>query len=174
MTSLRPGLAGLLMFAHALAIAHVTLEQPSAPAGSHYKAVFRVGHGCAGSPTIGLTVTLPPGVTGAKPMPKPGWSLATRIEKLAVPYRSHGRTITEDVAAVSWRGGPLPDAHYDEFVIRLRLPEAPGPLYFKVAQFCERGRIDWADIPAEGRTLEDYKTPAAVLEVLPADAPAHH
>jgi uncharacterized protein YcnI len=166
-------LAGLLQATSAAALAHVTLEQPQAPAGSYYKAVFRVGHGCEGSPTIGLTVTLPPGVTGAKPMPKAGWSLATRVEKLTQPYQSHGRTVTEDVAAVSWRGGPLLDAHYDEFVIRLRLPETPGPLFFKVAQFCEQGRIDWADIPAEGRTLRDYKTPAAVLDVLPADAPAH-
>lgn len=174
MTLSRLGLAGLLSLASTVAPAHVTLEQPSAPAGSYYKAVFRVGHGCAGSPTIGLTVALPAGVMAAKPMPKPGWSLATRIEKLSQPYQSHGRTVTEDVAAVSWRGGPLPDAHYDEFVIRLRLPQTPGPLYFRVAQFCEQGRIDWADIPAEGRTPGDYKTPAAVLEVLPADAPAHH
>jgi periplasmic copper chaperone A len=170
MTAIRPVLAGLLFAMGTAASAHVTLEQPAAPAGGYYKAVFRVGHGCAGSATIGLTVTLPAGVMGARPMPKPGWSLATRVEKLTQPYQSHGRTVTED----SWRGGPLPDAHYDEFVIRLRLPEAPGPLYFKVAQFCEQGRIDWADIPAEGRTLKDYKTPAAVLEVLPADAPAHH
>jgi periplasmic copper chaperone A len=166
-------LAGPLLAMNTAAFAHVTLEQPAAPAGGYYKAVFRVGHGCAGSATIGLTVSLPAGVMAAKPMPKAGWSLQTRVEKLAQPYQSHGRTVTEDVAAVSWRGGPLPDGHYDEFVIRLRLPETPGPLYFKVAQFCEQGRIDWVEVPTEGKTHKDYRTPAAVLEVLPAEAPAH-
>lgn len=170
----RAGLIGLLLGASTTVSAHVTLEQPTALAGSYYKAVFRVGHGCQGSPTTGLTITLPTGVVAAKPMPKPGWSLHARIGKLAQPYDNHGRTVTEDVVAVSWRGGPLADAHYDEFVIRVRLPQTPGPLYFKVAQFCERGRLDWVEIPAEGRALKDYKTPAALLEVLPADAPPHH
>jgi uncharacterized protein YcnI len=32
------------------AMAHVTLETAEAPAGSYYKAVMRVGHGCEGSP----------------------------------------------------------------------------------------------------------------------------
>ena len=31
--------------------AHITLEQSTAPAGSTYKAVFREGHGCAGTAT---------------------------------------------------------------------------------------------------------------------------
>ena len=34
------------------ALAHITLEQAEAPVSSAYKAVFRVGHGCEGSPTI--------------------------------------------------------------------------------------------------------------------------
>ena len=47
--------------------AHITLEQPSAEAGSTYKAVFRVGHGCDGSPTRAITVHLPPGVLHGHP-----------------------------------------------------------------------------------------------------------
>ncbi len=113
-------------------------------------------------------MALPEGVVAAKPMPKSGWSVQTRVEKLKTPYTNHGKTVTEDVAAVTWRGGPLPDAFYDEFVLRVRLPETPGPVYFKVAQFCEKGRIDWEQIPESGKSPKDHKTPAAVLEVLPA------
>lgn len=158
----------------AVAPAHVTLEQPAAAVSSYYKAVFRIGHGCEGSPTVQLTVTLPDGVVAAKPMPKPGWTVETRVEKLKQPYVNHGKTVTEDVTAVTWRGGSLPDAFYDEFVLRVRLPETPGPVYFKVTQFCEKGRIEWSEIPEGDKTLKDYKTPAAVLEVHPADTPAHH
>ncbi|OYV01005.1 MAG: nuclear export factor GLE1, partial [Burkholderiales bacterium PBB5] len=83
-------LATPLLGAHA----HVTLEQAQAPAGSTTKAVLRVGHGCNGSATHTVTVQLPAGFRGAKPVPKAGWALALQKAPLAQPYDSHGRTIT--------------------------------------------------------------------------------
>ena len=137
------------------ALAHITLEQPSAEAGSYYKAVFRVGHGCEGSPTQAITVHLPPGVEHAHPMPKAGWSLASA-----------------DATQATWRGA-LADAHYDEFVLRLKLPAQAGPLWFRVHQQCERGAIDWAEQPASGTDARGLKRPAALLDVRPAAAAAH-
>ena len=104
--------SALLLGAAGAAQAHITLEQPSAEAGTYYKAVLRVGHGCDGSPTQAITVTLPPGVEHAHPMPKPGWSLASA-----------------DATQATWRGA-LADAHYDEFVLRLKLPAQAGPCRF--------------------------------------------
>ncbi len=137
------------LFAAPLAHAHITVAPATAPAGSHQTLVFKVGHGCAGSATTSITVQLPEGVT-AKPMPKPGW------------------TITLAPREIAWRGGPLPDAYYDEFTVQAKLPDAPGRLVFKVGQQCEKGRMDWADITPES------KTPAPVLEVTPAAMPMHH
>ena len=57
------------------ATAHVVLESKRAPAGSTYKAVLQVGHGCEGSPTKSIRVQIPEGVIAVKPMPKPGWEL---------------------------------------------------------------------------------------------------
>jgi len=155
----------------ATSAAHVTLEQPSAPANSVYKAVLRVGHGCDGSPTTGLRVQLPAGFQGAKPMPKPGWVVTTRAEKLAQPYDSHGRQVTEDVVEISWRAAQrdawLPDAHYDEFIVRGRLPASTGPVWFKVLQTCETGQLDWSQIPAKGTDTQGLKTPAARLDLEP-------
>lgn len=82
--------------------AHVTLEQAEAVAGTPYKAVLRVGHGCDGSATTRITASLPAGFRGAKPMPKAGWTLDVKREKLAKPYESHGRMISDDVVVVSW------------------------------------------------------------------------
>ena len=62
------------------ALAHITLEQPSAEAGSYYKAVFRVGHGCDGSPTQAITVHLPPGVELTSFIYRKGASLSLRGE----------------------------------------------------------------------------------------------
>jgi uncharacterized protein YcnI len=150
-----------------LAHAHITLAPASAPAGAYQTLVFKVGHGCDGSATTGITVQLPDGVT-AKPMPKPGWTLDLAEGKLATPLQMHGKTITSAVRAITWRGGPLPDAYYDEFTVQAKLPDAPGRYVFKVGQQCEKGRTDWADVAPES------KTPAPVLEVLPAAMPMHH
>jgi uncharacterized protein YcnI len=131
--------------AAAAAQAHITLEQPQAPAGSAYKAVFRVGHGCDGSPTHTVSVRLPEGWSKAKPMPKAGWTLALRLDGDALVEVSWKATTRE-----AW----LDDAYYDEFVLRGTLPARSGPLVFKVLQQCERGQADWSPalqvLPAAG------------------------
>ncbi len=54
-------------------------------AGTSYRAVLRVGHGCDSSPTTAMQVSIPDGFTGAQPMPKAGWTLTTKVGKLAEP-----------------------------------------------------------------------------------------
>jgi uncharacterized protein YcnI len=129
--------------------AHITLEQKSATAGSYQKLTFRAGHGCQGSATREITVTLPDGVKGAKPMPKQGWQ------------------IQMTPSSVTWTGGPLPDEYYDEFVMQVKLPADAGTRYFKVVQTCVKGSAAWDDV-APGS-----KSPAPALEVLPAAAAEH-
>ena len=82
------------------ASAHVVLEYQVAPAGASYKAAFKVGHGCGASPTRQVVVDIPAGMRGARPMPKPGWTLEVQRDKLAQPYTSHGRSITEDLSLI--------------------------------------------------------------------------
>ena len=141
---------------------HIVLENKSAPTGSNYKAVFQVGHGCNGAPTTAIAVQIPPGFEGAKPFAKAGWTISTQ-----------GNT------AVTWtaasKEAALPDAHVDEFILRGKLPDAAGPLWFKVMQTCDDGvsksSNHWADIPATGSSTKGLKTPAALLEVVAPDAP---
>jgi periplasmic copper chaperone A len=158
---------------------HVTLEQSTATAGSSYRAAFRVGHGCDGLATTGITVQLPAGVQGAKPMPKPGWTLSVKREKLATPYTSHGLEITSDVSEIAWtattKDAALPDAHYDEFILRAGLPGTAGALWFKVIQSCDAGNGKqltkaWTQTPGEGHSTRGLATPAALLLVEPAAA----
>lgn len=168
----------LLLLSAGVTRAHVSLETPSAIAGSYYKAVLMVGHGCeGGQPTHTVTVRVPAGFQGAKPMPKPGWALSIRREPLAQPYSRHGKTITDDVTEIVWTAqnaeAQLPDAQYDEFVLRGQLPATPGPLWFKVQQRCPSGQLDWAEVPASGTSTKGLKSPAALLQVEPA-APAGH
>lgn len=160
--------------------AHVVLEQPHATTGQSYKAVLVVSHGCAGQPTHTVTVRIPPGFRGAKPMPKPGWTLAVKRAPLAEPYVSHGRTVTEDAVEIAWTARSVPDAladaHHDEFVLRGQIAAAPGPMWFQVRQDCPAGQLDWREIPADGGTsTQGLKAPAALLRVEPGEAaPLHH
>ena len=157
--------------------AHVTLEYQVANAGSSYKATFRVGHGCGTSPTREIAVGLPPGVEGAKPMPKAGWTVSIEREKLAEPRTDHGKTLTDEVRRIRWTANTpqdaLPGNFYDEFVLQARLPGQAGMLYWPVEQVCTEGRLDWTEVPAPGQNLHGLKNPAAALELLPASGGAH-
>lgn len=158
-----------------IANAHATLDQAKAKAGSYHKLTFKIGHGCEGSTTHTVKVVLPEAATGAKPMLKPGWKIDTISQTLSKAYESHGKTISTGVREVIWSGGQLPDAFYDEFSIQIKLSDEVGKLYFKVTQLCEKGRLDWIEIPTEGQSSKALKSPAPVLEVeAKNDAALHH
>ena len=150
------------------AFAHATLETGQAVAGSYYKAVVRVGHGCEGKPSLKIRVKVPDGVSSVKPMPKAGWSLDIVKGKLAVPLDDgHGGKITEGVTEVIWTGSLL-DAHYDEFVLRGKLPDAPNTvLWWPVVQECDGAAHRWIEIPAAGQNPDSLKEPAPGLKLIP-------
>jgi uncharacterized protein YcnI len=162
-------IAALLALPAWVAQAHVTLETRQAPADGYYKAVLRVPHGCKDSPTVRLRVRIPEGVSGVKPQPKPGWKLEITRAKLATPLDDgHGGKIAEGVAEVAWSGGSLPDEHYDEFAMRVKLPDRPGAtLYFPVVQECKQGVHRWIEIPAAEQRADDLKEPAPALRLTP-------
>ncbi|MBC7454091.1 MAG: YcnI family protein [Massilia sp.] len=128
---------------------------------------------CAGSATRGITVLLPEGVAGAKPMPKAGWTIATVDGVLKAPLMVHGVAVSSAVREVSWQGGPLADAQYDEFSLQIKVPDAAGKYYFKVSQVCEQGSVHWNEVPGAPGAVMKLKFPAPVLDVVPAAGQAH-
>lgn len=161
----------MALAAQSASFAHITLEQQEAAAGSVYKAVLRVGHGCEGTPTTTVRVRIPDGVIAVKPMPKPGWTLETKIGPYPEPAKNFSEVLTEGVREITWSDGSLPDAWYDEFVFRGRLPDGePGTrIYFPTVQECETGAHRWIEIPAEGKSRDDYEEPAPELTLTPSE-----
>ena len=149
------------------ALSHVTLDVREASAGTNQKLVIRVPHGCEGTATTAIRIRIPDTVPVTKPQPKPGWTLSVVREKLAKPMDAgHGRTVTEAVREVVWSGGKLPDDWYDEFVMRVTLPETPDAvLYFPVVQQCEKGVHRWIEIPEAGKSRDDLREPAPALRL---------
>lgn len=156
--------------------AHATLEQGEAAAGSYYKAVMRIPHGCEGQATHTVSIEVPEGLIGVKPMPKPGWDLQTRTGPYLNTYTNHGREVSEGVVEVTWSGGALPDDWYDEFIFRGKLADVLEPgatLYFRTTQTCEDGSVAWTEIPAEGQTRGDLRHPAPGLSITQGHAHSH-
>ncbi|MGV4796636.1 YcnI family protein [Rhizobium sp. F40D2] len=152
------------------ASAHITLEQNQAPSGKAYKAILRVGHGCDGKATIKIRVKIPEGLLSAKPMPKPGWS----VEKVEAAYEKgydlYGKPVKEGVGEITWSGGNLADDEYDEFVFRATVAKeiAPGTrIYVPIVQECTDGAVErWIEVPAAGKSSDDYETPAPYFDVI--------
>ena len=149
------------------ALAHVTVQPADAPADSYAHLVFTVPHGCSGSATTALRIKLPEGILSAKPQMKPGWNVEIKSRKLEAPVQGpHGKSITDVVDEVAWRGGPLPDNLYDAFGLIVRLPDRAGQdLYFPVVQECERGVERWIEIPSAGQDSEKLRAPAPVVRL---------
>ena len=162
------------MLSASLAKAHIVLENQTAEVGSYYKAIFKVGHGCDNSPITKISVIIPEGFQGAKPMAKPGWRIAVNKGKLAKPYISHGKTISEDTAEIIWDGSVLANGFYDEFVVVGKLPDQAGKLYWKVTQICEKGLIEWKEIPVADQKIKDLQFPAAELNVIKSETVDRH
>jgi uncharacterized protein YcnI len=132
------------------AAAHVTLAEPQAKPGAHYLAHFKVGHGCDGSPTTALSITIPEGVSRVEPQAKPGWK--------AELVRDGNR-----VSAVNFSGGSIAANAPDEFAVAMVLPSQLGPLAFPATQTCEKGSESWSDLPAvDGHKLQN---PAPILNL---------
>jgi uncharacterized protein YcnI len=148
------------------ALAHVTLAEPKAGAGSYYVGAFRVGHGCSGSPTTALRIEIPDGIASARPQPKPGWTVEIETAPLAKPVPGEmGETVTSRVTAVTLNGGSLPGDQFDQFLVLMKLPAVPGQLLFPATQTCAKGEEHWSDAPMAGMRMPH---PAPALTVTPA------
>jgi uncharacterized protein YcnI len=151
------------------ASAHVTAHPDTGTAGSSFETEFDVSHGCDGSATVSVSMKIPAEVAFVKPRLKPGWKITIKTRKLdGVPPSSHGRSITETADEVTWRGGPLPNAMYDGFSLRMRLPNQPGAtLYFPAIQQCQKGIHRWVEIPGPGQGWTDMREPPPFVKVIP-------
>jgi len=158
------------------ASAHVTANPNKGEAGTYFQTSFRVSHGCDGSPTKSVKITLPAGFITVKPQYKAGWKLDIVKRKLDKPVRAaHGKTATEEFAQIVWSGGNLPDEQYDEFGLLVKLPDTVGKLWFPVIQECESGELRWNEVPSGTQQWHDMQSPAPFVEVgKPASSHSHH
>jgi uncharacterized protein YcnI len=159
MVVLRTLLVAAAVAAAAPASAHVTVQPATATAGAYQVLRFGVGHGCGDkAATTALRVEVPPGVSVARPQPKPGWKL--EIVRTG-----------EVVSAIVWRG-ELPLDQFDEFVMLAKLPADIGPLAFPAIQTCGGAENRWTDTQSPGAPRPKY--PAPSVAIVPAAPEGGH
>ncbi|MFD1367277.1 YcnI family copper-binding membrane protein [Actinoplanes sichuanensis] len=167
------------------ASAHVTVTPSTTAAGAHAVLQFSVAHGCADSPTTGITIQIPAQITSVTPTRNAWWQVSKRTEKVDPPVTdAHGNQIVERVTAVTYRTDtPLPDGYRDVLELAVQLPETPGTdLLFPTVQTCATGESAWIEVPQNGQTLHRLDRPAPgfvvsagihhAAETPPAPAPA--
>lgn len=139
--------------------AHITLAGPETPAGSTYRAVLVVGHGCGPDATTQVRVQIPEGFYNVKPMPKAGWEVTTVVGPYATPFMNHGTELKEGGTEISWSGGELPNEQFDEFVFRGTFGEALEAgtrFFFPTLQVCGSKEDAWIDTSGD----EEAEMPA--------------
>jgi uncharacterized protein YcnI len=129
------------------ALAHVSLEGKTVQVGASFDATFRVGHGCAGSPTVKLNIRIPDGVVAVEPQAKDGWSATSDYGPLDHATASGGQSFSGGVKMVTW-SGLLSPHQAGTFTLKARLADdavAGQRVTFPVYQQCERGEEQWID-----------------------------
>lgn len=171
------GSVALALAAPTAASAHVSATASTTAAGAYTVVTFSLAHGCEGSPTTGLTITIPDGINSVSPTVNPNWEVVKNEVALAEPITdSHGASVTERVADVVYTAKtPLADGYRDTVSLQLQLPEdAEGEsLAFPVLQTCETGSTAWDQPTVEGE--DEPELPAPVVTVTAAEeGEGHH
>lgn len=158
---------GATLLAGQAAQAHIVFDQPQAVVGKPFVGTLRVTHGCKGSPTTKVSVSIPPGFVGAKAQAKPGWRIDMERGAYDRPYETAHGTASEGVKTITWSGGDLPNELTDEFKFTGLVDRSLAPqtaLYFPVVQTCAQGEARWMDIDSAASS----QTPAPALRLVAA------
>lgn len=159
------------------ASAHVTVQPPTATAGSYAKLTFRVPNERPDAATVKLAVQLPQDhpFTSVSVKPLDGWTVETTKATLAQPIEREGGTpLTEAVSTITWSGGRIEPGQFQEFEISVGpLPTDTTTLHFPAIQTYSSGEeVAWIQIPQTGQPEPDRPAPTLTLTATTADGQA--
>ena len=158
------------------ASAHVGVTASTTAAGAYSVLTFSVGHGCDGSPTQQIAITIPDGIDAVTPTVNPNWTISRVTEALDEPIaEDDGDEITDRTSQVIYTATtPLAADQRDTFELSLALAGEEGDvLEFPTLQTCEVGETNWVgdEVPSvtltaatgedhHGSVVEPVATPA--------------
>lgn len=176
-TAVAGGTAALMMAGIAGASAHVSVDPNKTAANSYALLTFGVPHGCGTSGTTKVAINLPEELTDATPTVNANWTVEKVTENLTEPRKlADGTSITKRTSQIVYTAKAPLDPHMrDALVLSVKLPDAAGKtIYFPTYQTCETGNTDWIEIPKDGQSEDDLKSPAPAISITPAAAEGDH
>ncbi|KAI9248826.1 hypothetical protein BDA99DRAFT_564654 [Phascolomyces articulosus] len=167
-TTRRTGsLFALLGFMALATEAHVTFTTDETLPGVQLNTSLAVGHGCDGSPTVSLAVSVPENVTTVEPQEIPGWNLTL----------THRNGNSGPISNFTWVGGPLDPASYQAFGVLIDVPNVDVSqnnvtLYFPTVQSCQNGTNQWVfqGAEADAEAANQDPAPALIITSTPKNA----
>ena len=127
-------IAGVGLAVASPASAHATVQMygGKATAGGYGALWMRIPHGCDGSPTKRVMITVPASFGSAKPQMIGGW-------RAKVVTRADGSR------QLIWNatGAPLPDDQFADFGISVKWPTTEGKVALPTVQSCVKGKVAW-------------------------------
>ncbi|WP_309101935.1 YcnI family protein [Microbacterium sp.] len=155
--------AGIVLAAPMAASAHVGVSPEELTAGDYGVLTFSFSHGCEGSPTTALRITMPEGLTSAAPTLDGDWVIDIERGDDAL------------VSAVTYTAvSPVPNDMRGAVSMSVGLDEnAPEALAFPVEQHCIEGTTEWTEIAEKGEDPHDLEAPAPLVAVV-AGSEEHH
>lgn len=173
-------LAAGALFAVALplsASAHISVDSPSTAAGSYTVLTFALPHGCDGSATTALAISIPEQINSVTPTVNPGWDVSKVAVDLAKPITDgNGDTISTRLGQIVYTAKtPLADGLRDTFALSMQLPaDAAGKtLEFPVVQTCEVGETNWNEAAKADGSEPEHPAPSITVTEASADADGH-
>lgn len=159
--------------------AHVRVIPESTVAGGWSALTFRVPNESATAVTTQVVVDLPTGTPFlyVSTRPVPGWTATVEKAPLDTPVDSHGTTLTEAPARVTWTATPgaeIGDGQFQEFAISAGpLPEEVGlDLVLPAHQSYSDGTVvDWDEVAGDGDEPE-HPAPVFTTTAAPGDGAA--
>ncbi|RWZ59621.1 DUF1775 domain-containing protein [Labedella populi] len=146
------------------ASAHIGVTPDTTAAGAYANLTFAVPHGCDGSSTTEIRITIPGDVITVTPTVNPNWDVAEVPSETDPDYTA---------AVVYTAKTPLTDGLRDTFTLSVPLPDGePGDaLAFPVLQTCEVGSTVWDEETVEGE--EEPEHPAPIVTLTEASTDGH-
>ena len=106
------------------------------------------------TPTVGIKLIIPKGVTEVLPNAKPGWKIKT-VKK--------GDTVTE----IDWTGGSIPVEERDDFFFEAEAPATPTTLKWKAYQTYGDGSVvSWDHTPTANPEDDSAPPPYSETKVI--------
>ncbi len=157
--------AVLVVAAPLAAQAHVTATPDAANAGGYGTLTFAFSHGCDGSPTKSLAITIPEGLDSVSPTIAAGWDITVERDGEDGPVSLVTYTAQQ----------PVPSDLRATLVLGVKYSESAAgeTLAFPVDQVCEVGNTNWAEIADAGVDPHSLDAPAPTVTVGEAASDEH-